>query len=161
RAEWEMSPRIGAVLTAAVLDADPNLGAFLKGELTRHKVALAGLPSRAETVLAEKEVPIVLPVADPKDPNLVGNMTYEVALRQTLGVKGEPKKGEALFKAHSCFACHTTADGQTPKGPHLVDIGQRYKADELIESILKPSAKIAQGYETYVFSTRDGRVLTG
>jgi putative heme-binding domain-containing protein len=161
RALWEMSQRIGAVLTAAVLDTDPATGGFLKGELIRHKVALAGLPSRAETVLAEKEMPIVLPVADPKDPNLVGNMTYETALRRALAGQGDLKRGEALFKAHSCFACHTTADGQTPKGTHLVDIGQRYKADELIESMLKPSAKIAQGHETYLFSTRDGRVLTG
>ena len=49
---------------------------------------------------------------------------------------------EALFKAQSCVACHTTADGQTPKGPHLADIGKRYKPDE---SALKPSAKLAQG----------------
>src|SRR5262249_12087233 len=58
-------------------------------------------------------------------------------------------------------ACHTDADGQTPKGPHLVDIGQRSKAEELVESILKPSAKLAQGYETYRFAMLDGRIITG
>jgi putative heme-binding domain-containing protein len=42
-----------------------------------------------------------------------------------------------------------------------VDIGKRYKPDELVESILKPSAKIAQGYESYLFNTLDGRVFTG
>src|SRR5262245_18280002 len=59
------------------------------------------------------------------------------------------------------MACHTTADGQTRKGPHLEDIGKRYKAEELIESILKPSAKIAQGYESYSFLMADGQVLSG
>ena len=59
------------------------------------------------------------------------------------------------------MACHTTADGQTPKGPHLVDIGKRYKAAELAESILSPSAKIAQGYEAYAIRLLDGRVVTG
>jgi putative heme-binding domain-containing protein len=42
-----------------------------------------------------------------------------------------------------------------------VEIGKRYKADELIESILKPSAKLAQGYETYRFVTTDERVFQG
>jgi putative heme-binding domain-containing protein len=42
-----------------------------------------------------------------------------------------------------------------------VDIGKRYSAAELLESILKPSAKIAQGYETYTFTTVKGRVFTG
>lgn len=88
-------------------------------------------------------------------------MRYEVAVRRTLAATGDPTKGEPLFKVQSCVACHSTADGQTPKGPHLVDIGKRYKADELVESILKPSEKLAHGYETYLFSMHDGRVLTG
>src|SRR5262249_21369046 len=64
-------------------------------------------------------------------------------------------------KAQSCGACHTDADGQMPKGPHLVDIGKRYSAAELLESILRPSAKIAQGFETYFFELADGRAYTG
>ena len=74
---------------------------------------------------------------------------------------GDAGRGRALFTAQSCRACHTDADGQTPKGPHLVDIGKRYSPAELVESILKPSAKIAQGYEAYSFAMADGRVFTG
>jgi putative membrane-bound dehydrogenase-like protein len=161
RAKWEMSERIGSVITAAVLDGDPEIVAYLEAEVARHKVALAGLPSGSETPARDKVQPIVVARADPKDPDQIGNITYEVALRRALAASGDTKRGEALFRAQSCVTCHTTADGQTPKGPHLVDIGKRYKADELVESILKPSAKIAQGYETYVFSTLDGRVFTG
>ncbi len=42
-----------------------------------------------------------------------------------------------------------------------MDIGKRYSTPELVESILKPSAKIAQGFETYRFDMADGRVLVG
>ena len=42
-----------------------------------------------------------------------------------------------------------------------MEIGKRSKANELVESILKPSAKIAQGFETYTFELADGRVFTG
>jgi putative heme-binding domain-containing protein len=160
RAEWEMSKRIGAVITAAVLDGDKDAVAFLKTELARHKVALAGVPAGSDAVVV-KEDPVVVPKADPKNPDQIGNMTPEAAAKRTLAAKGDAKKGELLFKSQSCVACHTTADGQTPKGPHLVEIGKRYKADELVESILKPSAKLAQGYETYRFVTTDERVFQG
>jgi len=74
---------------------------------------------------------------------------------------GDPNAGAAVFNSRSCSACHTSATGQKPVGPHLADIGKRYKSAELIESILKPSEKIAQGYETQAFLTESGRVISG
>jgi putative heme-binding domain-containing protein len=161
RIEWEASPRIAAVVTAAVADADGLVAEFLLSELARHRVALARATGDSRTAAREEEKPIVLPKADPNDPNQIANMDYAAALKETLASRGDAQRGEALFKAQSCAACHTTADGQTPRGPHLVDIGKRYKAEELAESILKPSEKLAQGYETYAFSTTEGRVYSG
>src|SRR5262249_24161749 len=135
RVEWAMSKRIGAVVTAAVLDAYAETAADLKAELSRHRVSLPGVPTTAVEAKAEKDNPIVVPKADPKDPNQIGNLTYETVARRTLAARGDAVRGKGLFKAQSCVACHTDADGQTPKGPHLVDIGKRYKADELVESI--------------------------
>ena len=159
RTEWAMTKRIGAVVTAAMQDADKDTVTFLKAELARHRVALAGVSFGGETVAVEK--PIVLPKADPKNPDQIGNMTFEAAAKRALAATGDAKKGESVFKAQSCAACHTTADRQTPKGPHLVDIGKRSKADEMVESVLKPSAKLAQGYETYRFVMTDGRIVQG
>jgi putative membrane-bound dehydrogenase-like protein len=160
--EWEMSPRIAAVVTSAVLDADPESSAYLRGELARHRVSLKGLPSiAAAKPAAEPESPIAMAKADPKNPDQIGNMPYEVAAKRILTAKGDAAKGRLLFKAQSCAACHTDADGQTLKGPHLVDIGKRYSAAELVESILKPSAKIAQGFESYRFEMAKGQVHTG
>jgi putative membrane-bound dehydrogenase-like protein len=163
RAEWEQSKRIGAVLTSAALDGDPATLAFLRAELSRHRVSLTGVPSDPKAAAARKEddSPIVIPKADPKNPNQIGNLPYEAALKRALASRGDAEKGKALFKSQSCVACHTYEDGQAPKGPHLVDIGKRSKADELVESILKPSAKIAQGFETWAFTTVKGRVVTG
>jgi putative heme-binding domain-containing protein len=125
-------------------------------------VSLKGLSGRLDAGAGpEKEVPVVIPKADPTNRNQIANMPYEVAVKRALAAKGEVAKGQALFKAQSCIACHTHADGQTLKGPHLVDIGKRYSAAELIESILKPSAKIAQGFETYRFAMADGKLYLG
>jgi putative membrane-bound dehydrogenase-like protein len=159
RVEWAMSKRIGSVITAAVADADPETVAYLKSELTRHRVSIAGVSVAAAKL--EKEQPIVLPKADPANSNQIGNMPYETAVRRTMQAKGDIEKGRALFKAQSCVACHTVADGQTPKGPHLVDIGKRSKTEELIESILKPSAKLAQGFESYQFAMTNEKVYIG
>jgi putative membrane-bound dehydrogenase-like protein len=160
--EWEQSPRIAAVITSAVRDADAESAAYLRGELARHRVSLKGLPRiAAARPTAEPEAPIVVAKADPNDPNQIANMPYEVAVKRALTTKGDATKGRLLFKAQSCVACHTDADGQSLKGPHLVDIGKRYSAPELLESILKPSAKIAQGFESYRFELANGQVHTG
>jgi putative heme-binding domain-containing protein len=146
-----------------LLDGDTETVTFLRGELARQGVQLDGLPdeSVAGRPKAEEEIHVLLAKADPKNRDQIGNMTYEAAASRSLGAKGSAERGKALFAAQSCRACHTDADGQTPKGPHLVDIGKRYSPAELVESILKPSAKIAQGYEAYRFAMADGRVFTG
>jgi putative membrane-bound dehydrogenase-like protein len=160
--EWDQTRRIGAVITSAVLDSDADTGAFLREQLVRHQMSLPGLPNRPEAApAAEKETPVIVPKADPKNPNQIGNMTYEAAAGRTLRARGDAARGKLLFKGQSCSACHTDADGQTLKGPHMVDIGKRYSAAELVESVLKPSAKIAQGFETYRFDLADGKVFTG
>jgi putative membrane-bound dehydrogenase-like protein len=160
--EWDQTAKIGAVVTRAVLEAEPESAPFLRQELARHRVALDGLPSvLPERPAVEVEAPLVVRKADPNNLNQIGNMTYENVARRALAVKGDSAKGKLLYKAQACSACHTDADGQTLKGPHLVDIGKRYSAAELVESILKPSLKIAQGFETYVFEMADGKVYTG
>jgi putative heme-binding domain-containing protein len=160
--EWDQSKRIGAVLKSAILDAGPDTAASLRAELARHRVSIDGLAQPpGQGPATEKEAPIVVRKADPKNPNQIGNMTYEAVVKRTLAARGKAARGKALFKSQSCNACHTDADGQALKGPHLVDIGKRYSATELAESILKPSAKIAQGFETYLFQMVRGQRYSG
>ena len=160
--DWECSTRIGSVLKAALLDADPETLASLRKEIARNRARIDGLAVEAGADRkAEEEVRVVIAKADPKNPDQIGNMSYEAAASRALAANGDAERGKGLFAAQSCRACHTDADGQTPKGPHLVDIVKRYSPQELIESILKPSVKIAQGYEAYGFAMADGRILSG
>ena len=163
RKPWEQSERIAATLKTFLAGADSKTLAATAAQLTRHKVKIAGLPSAAAVAARAKElqVPIAVPRADPNNPDLVANIRPEAAAGRALEAAGDAKRGEALFKLQTCHTCHTTANGQSPKGPHLVDIGKRYKKAELIESILKPSAKIAQGFDTYVFVMKTGKAMTG
>ncbi len=103
----------------------------------------------------DKEPPI-----DPKKP-LIASLQFDDLVKQAEPLKGDPKYGQRLFQRQGCTACHTVSQSEPIKGPLLLDIAKRYKRPELIESIVKPSAKIAQGFEAQFFATADGKVYDG
>lgn len=92
---------------------------------------------------------------------LIQNMKYEQVVAEAGKDKGDVKWGAQLFVRQGCIACHTTSPDQPPKGPLLAGIAQRYNRAELCESILKPSAKIAQGFETQWFKLKQGDPVEG
>ncbi len=104
-----------------------------------------------------------------RDPGAPGNdrgptiasLPFETAAAAAIKEKGDPGLGERLFQRQGCIACHTVAPGEAAKGPSLLGISARYSRAELTESILKPSAKIAQGFEPQKFATVDGRIYEG
>ena len=163
RKTWEQSERIASVVKTFLKQAGPKTLEMAGLQLAAHKVEIKGLPTAASVAIRKVEPEMAIEIAkiDPNDPNLIGNLEPEIASYRALNTEGDAKRGEPLFKRQACIACHTTANGQTPKGPHLVDIGKRYKKAELVESILKPAAKIAQGFDTYLFVMDSGKVVTG
>ncbi len=161
RENWEETDRIESVVKAAATDADPPTTQFLRDQLALHKVTIDGMRGLDAETDEELQVAITIPKFDENNPNQLGNIEFAEALERTLAAKGRAPRGEKLFTQQACIACHTTKDGQSPKGPHLVDIGKRYKPDELVESILKPSVKIAQGFDTLMVITLKGKVITG
>lgn len=163
RQTWASSSRIGQVLKTAVADSPPQAAQALLEVMKRHQLKIEGLDLGAKpSSAAESTQPITIVAADPDNPRQIGNLGVEAARAAAeQSDEGDVERGRKLFASQSCAACHTVVDGQTPKGPHLVDIGKRYQRPGLIESILKPSAKIAQGFDTYAFRTSDGKVFTG
>ena len=91
----------------------------------------------------------------------IGEMKYEDVVKIALATKGDAKIGEELFLKQACIACHTVSDKEPPKGPMLGGIATRYTRAELCESILKPSAKIAQGFESQYFKMKNGEEIEG
>jgi putative heme-binding domain-containing protein len=83
-------------------------------------------------------------------------------------LRGDAGRGAVLFhtSAAACNRCHTAASDGTPLGPALAvqrpESGSLSSAAEhVIESLLEPSKKIREGYETAVITTTDGRVVSG
>jgi putative membrane-bound dehydrogenase-like protein len=86
---------------------------------------------------------------------------YEQVLAAVLQDKGDTALGASLFEKQGCVNCHAFAKGQPIKGPYLGDITTKYNRTELTESILKPSAKIAQGFETKKLALNSGQTFEG
>jgi putative heme-binding domain-containing protein len=95
------------------------------------------------------------------DQALIESLPYEQVVAAATGEKGEAKAGRELFLKQGCVACHTVSPDEAPKGPFLGGIATRYSRAELCESILNPNAKIAQGFETQWFTTKDGEEIEG
>lgn len=160
RTKWAQSDRIAAALKVAIGEGDSSLNEYLSKEMTRHVVRLDGLPEGTMGA-QESQTAIKLPSVDPNNPAQIANMSYTDVMADTLKRTGHAEAGEKLFRSQSCINCHTFANGQQPKGPHLVDIGKRYSSKEPIESIVQPSRKIAQGFDTWVFVMASGKTHTG
>lgn len=97
--------------------------------------------------------------SQPQEPTLA-TLSYDRALAGVANVPGDVSRGMELFTRQGCVACHTVTPDQPPKGPYLGGIATRYSRAELCESILRPSAKIAQGFETQWFKVK-GDVIEG
>ena len=69
--------------------------------------------------------------------------------------------GKQIFEIASCVACHRMNGIGTQVGPDLAQLDAKMTQVELLRSLLEPSAKIDEKYQTQVFTTKAGNVVTG
>ncbi|MBC7365891.1 MAG: HEAT repeat domain-containing protein [Undibacterium sp.] len=84
---------------------------------------------------------------------------YRVALRG-----GNAKSGSEIFynqPVMACVKCHAISGAGGAAGPELGDIGRKYPREYLLESIIKPNAHIAPGFDTVVVTLKKGGVQAG
>lgn len=90
----------------------------------------------------------------------IGAMKYEeIAAAVVKG--GDAAQGKQIFLRAGCIACHTTTPDEPAKGPIMSAVAKIYDRATLAESILKPNAKIAQGFESQWFKTGNGEQVEG
>jgi len=77
-------------------------------------------------------------------------------------VAGDPEAGAAIFFGKgACSGCHMIRGRGGFLGPDLTDIGAQRTAPQLRESLLQPSARIADGYQGVTVTMLDGAKITG
>ena len=81
-----------------------------------------------------------------------------------LANRGDPRRGRALFddpRGVGCIKCHRVNGAGGEGGPDLSRVAANYGRAELIESVLFPSKKVADGFRTTTLALADGQVLSG
>lgn len=66
-----------------------------------------------------------------------------------------------VFKVANCMACHKLGDVGVAIGPELTKLDPKMTSMEILTSLLDPSNKIEEKYQTYQILTDDGQTLSG
>ena len=77
---------------------------------------------------------------------------------------GDPERGSFVFWENAvlpCVRCHKIGLDGGDAGPDLSLIGKGNTAEFLLESVVKPSAHIAPGFDIATFQLKDGSAETG
>ena len=77
---------------------------------------------------------------------------------------GDASRGFRLFHyepATSCRRCHQVGPYGGEAGPKLDGIGSQRSREELLESLIMPQARIAEGFQQVVLGLRDGGTVIG
>ncbi len=123
----------------------------LKGDAT---TLLYSSPVRGVREAATQVLPL---------PKLAGGRTLP-PIGELIRSKGDAEKGRQVFfrtGETACGSCHRVQGRGQWIGPDLSTIGAKYGRDELIRSILSPSAAIGYNFRSVVVALTDGRVVTG
>jgi putative heme-binding domain-containing protein len=76
-------------------------------------------------------------------------------------VDGDAKAGEQIYARSGCSNCHRIGDTGSIYGPELTRIGAGRSVEYLRESMIDPSADIADNYGGVTVVTKDGKRVSG
>lgn len=96
-------------------------------------------------------------------PKLAGGRSLP-PIGELLRREGNADRGRQVFfreGANACSTCHRVQGRGHWVGPDLSTIGVKYGRDELVRSILSPSAAIGYSFRSAVVALNDGRIITG
>jgi len=131
-----------AQLQAATLKPELQLDLIMAIEKSHHE----GLKSQLAAYLAQKPADDVL-----------------AQYRETL-YGGNVQRGRRIFyrnNAAQCIRCHQINGLGGEVGPDLTHIGSTLSREELLASLVMPSARLAPGYGTVMLTLKDNSTLVG
>jgi cytochrome c oxidase cbb3-type subunit III len=102
------------------------------------------------------------PMADEKVLQVAAFVRSLTALAIATSVAGDPERGRRVFFGSGrCSTCHMILGQGGYPGPDLSNIGAERTVPQLRESVMKPSARIAEGYRSVRAVLKSGRTVQG
>ena len=73
----------------------------------------------------------------------------------------DAERGRQLFAAAQCHRCHRVRNHGSVVGPDLTSVGNRFSHRDILESVLEPSAVVAEKYRHVQIVTTAGQTIVG
>ncbi|WP_116106852.1 HEAT repeat domain-containing protein [Lewinella sp. IMCC34191] len=125
----------------------------------------------ADNIPTEVKLDLAEAVEQHGNPQLNAILTdYAGTVDSTLGLYafalegGNAGRGRNLFyrnESAQCVRCHAIFEYGANVGPGLEGIADRLDQRQLLEALIRPSARLAPGYETILVTMNDGTVTAG
>ncbi len=133
------------------------------GQLAAGKIAPAAQLDLLDAA-AQREDPRIRQALADREAALAQNPDPLAAFRVCLE-GGDARKALRIVRGNpvvQCIRCHRVDEGGGgDAGPHLAGIGAREPREYLLESLIKPSAKIAPGFEIVSVTKTNGENVVG
>jgi quinoprotein glucose dehydrogenase len=142
-------------------EADSILASELRN-LAAGKVA-PGAQIELLNAAAKRSAPAIKQLLAERDAALAKDPDPLAAFRVSLE-GGDAKKGRSLFYYQpvlACVRCHSADSAGGEAGPHLAGIGATKSREYVLESIVKPNAKIAAGFDSQTIKLNSGALVAG
>jgi quinoprotein glucose dehydrogenase len=141
--------------------ADPLIAEQLR------KLAAGQVPAGAQLELVEAAAKRTDPVVKEliaKREAAIAASDYPLAPYLVALEGGNARRGQRIFYSQpvmACVRCHGLGNGGGDAGPNLAMIGARQDRRYLLESVVKPNAVIAPGFDSAVVTLKSGGVVGG
>jgi putative heme-binding domain-containing protein len=152
-----------AVASAAdALCADRDGGLDVLHLAAESKLTPAAKAAVAQRIFANPDM-AVRALASQHFDRPAANGTKMPSVAELVALTGNASRGAGVFfgKQVNCASCHTFHGRGGDVGPDLTAVRSKYKAPELLDSILNPSAAIAFGYDAWLVETKDEELVSG
>jgi putative membrane-bound dehydrogenase-like protein len=157
---WRVySPAARARVVAALLNQRDRVPALLAA-VESGRVEPSALDLAARNRLIEFPDPAVAARARKLIQASGGDRAQVVAAyKDVVALAGDASRGKLVFEKH-CAECHLPRRAGARVGPDLSGVNNKTR-EELLASILDPSAAIESRYVNYLVTTKDGRLHDG
>ncbi len=97
----------------------------------------------------------------PKGPGRGWKLDEAVTLVQDSLNNRDFERGKMIFSAVLCNRCHAIQGEGADVGPELTQLGTRFSAKDMLESIIEPDKTISDQYASIAYTLKDGQSVVG
>jgi putative heme-binding domain-containing protein len=117
--------------------------------------------SDPESYLAQHPLPIVDELLKSNRPRKEWTLADLAADVERLDKGRAYANAKQMFQVASCVSCHRLNGVGEEFGPDLAKLDAKITPAEILRSVIEPSFKIEEKYQSYLFETSAGKVVTG